>query len=161
MIAGHSWNPPAGKPFGQVVGPEGARPEKGQRSMGSQYHPKPNVPVTVVRVIVVAVRSARIVGIVVPRPAPQHPRPVPGRLAWRREAPSGENDITSGGGGELCFTALMARRFAPVEGHDHDRNLREVDDKGALNVQHLDHTDHSHTAHFARTRGRALRAPVT
>ena len=37
------------------------------------YEPKTVVVVTVLRVVVVAIRYARVVGCVVPRTAPQHP----------------------------------------------------------------------------------------
>src|SRR3972149_3220222 len=49
--------------------------------MGRRHQPEPVVPVPVGRVVVVAVRRAGVIMVVVPRPAPQHPRLLPGGLA--------------------------------------------------------------------------------
>jgi len=60
-----------------------ARNDRVQRVV-SDHHPKPDVVVTVMRVVPVAVRRARVVPIVVPRAAPQHAvvvRPAPAETA--------------------------------------------------------------------------------
>jgi len=51
----------------------GNRPDRPKMArVVSDHHPQPHIVVTVVRMVVVAVRRARVVPIVVERPAAQH-----------------------------------------------------------------------------------------
>jgi hypothetical protein len=48
-------------------------PLKGTNDVGRTHHPKPQIVVTVVRSVVIAVRSVRIVLVIVPGAAAHHP----------------------------------------------------------------------------------------
>ena len=79
--------------------------KKGQRNMGrTQHYPKTDVVVAVVGLIPVAVSTARILTIVVPRAAAQHlPRP-PGRLFSNRRADDSAKNRASRAGVNLPRT---------------------------------------------------------
>jgi len=59
---------------------------EGLKDVGRAHQPKTNVVVTIVRMVVIAKRRARVVMIVVPRPAAQHTRLDPGTPCWGQPA---------------------------------------------------------------------------
>ena len=61
------------------------QPKKEKLDVGRTTQPKTNVVVTVVRIVVVAVRGVRVVLIVVPGAAAQHTRDVSREPCWQHQ----------------------------------------------------------------------------